>query len=59
MWEVAELSGNFHGELSLLDRGERVIPVSCCRKKQGNTRGRVTSEQNAITVENRETLVRE
>lgn len=34
MWEVAELSGNFHGELSLLDRGERVIPVSCCRKNK-------------------------
>lgn len=34
MREVAELSGNFRGELSLLDGGEGVNHVMFCEKKQ-------------------------
>ena len=34
MREVAELSGNFRGELSLLDGGEGVNHVMFCEKKR-------------------------
>lgn len=41
MWEVAELSGNFHGELSPPDGGEGVVPILGAKEKNRYARHRV------------------
>lgn len=49
-WEVAELSGNFHGELSPPDGGEGALPVLNCEKNK-DTHGTVCNAQGKCAAE--------
>ena len=49
--EVAELSGNFRGELSSPDEGEGIRLIFALCVNVGNTRARVRSKQKAVRVE--------
>ena len=58
--EVAELSGNFRGELSPQDGGEGIRLIFALCENVGNARARVRSKQKPVRVENKafEPLVR-
>lgn len=49
--EVAELSGNFRGELSSPDEGEGIRLIFALCANVGNTWARVRSKQKAVRVE--------
>ena len=49
--EVAELSGNFRGELSSLDGGEGISLIFALCVNVGNARARVLSKRKPVHVE--------